>query len=292
MELPFKSREKPKEKRKPRTRANELDGKAWLRNSISVWRDIKKSPEEFRLRHPAMFPAQLVQRLIESLTNKEEKVVLDPFMGTGSTLVASQNLGKIGYGFEISKEYVNVAKNRLILQTDLFRGSESNQHIFHEDARNLKKYLKVNSVDICITSPPYWDILSQRRTADYRKIKDYEEKQGNLGEIKNYKSFLEELSKIFVLVYEVLNPGKYCIVVVMDIRKRNKFYPYHMDITHFMEKIGFIVDDIIIWDRRNDYSNLRPIGYPSVFRINKIHEYLLIFQKPKEKEKKEMISAA
>lgn len=290
MELPFKSREKPKERRKARTRANELDGKAWLRNSISVWRDIKKSPEELKLKHPAMFPAQLVQRLIESFTNKKEKVVLDPFMGAGSTLVVSQNLGKIGYGFEISKEYVNVAKNRLILQTDLFRDSESNQHIFHEDARNLKKYLNNNSVDICITSPPYWDILSQRRTADNRQIKDYEEKRGNLGAIKNYKSFLEELSKIFVLVYKVLNPGKYCIVVVMDIRKRNKFYPYHMDITYFMEKIGFIVDDIIIWDRRNDYSNLRPIGYPSVFRINKIHEYLLIFQKPKEK--KEMINAA
>lgn len=284
MELPFKSREKPREKRKPRTRANELDGKNWLRNSISVWRDIKKSPEELRLKHPAMFPVQLVQRLIESFTNKDEKVVLDPFMGTGSTLVASQNLGKVGYGFEISKEYVNVAKNRT-LQTDLFRDSESNQHIFNEDARDLKKYLNDDSVDICITSPPYWDILSQRRTADNRKTKDYEEKQGNLGAIKNYKSFLEELSKIFVLVYEVLNPGKYCIVVVMDIRKGNKFYPYHMDIIYFMEKIGLVVDDIIIWDRRNDYSNLRPIGYPSVFRINKIHEYLLIFQKPKEKRK-------
>ena len=46
------------------------------------------------------------------------------------------------------------------------------------------------------------------------------------------------------------------------------------------QDVGFLFDDIIIWDRRRDYNNLRPLGYPSVFRINKVHEYILIFQKP------------
>jgi hypothetical protein len=40
-----------------RKKANELDGKTWLHYSISVWNDIKKSPEEIKLKHPAMFPA-------------------------------------------------------------------------------------------------------------------------------------------------------------------------------------------------------------------------------------------
>ena len=40
--------------------------------------------------------------------------------------------------------------------------------------------------------------------------------------------------------------------------------------------------DLIVWDRRWDYNFLRPLGYPAVFRINKIHEYILIFQKPRE----------
>jgi len=46
-------------------RANSLDGKRWLQNSISVWSDIRKSPEELKLKHPAMFPAALAARLIE-----------------------------------------------------------------------------------------------------------------------------------------------------------------------------------------------------------------------------------
>ena len=47
-----------------------------------------------------------------------------------------------------------------------------------------------------------------------------------------------------------------------------------------MQEIGFLLDDIIIWDRRQEYNHLRPLGYPSVFRINKVHEYILIFKKP------------
>jgi hypothetical protein len=39
--------------------------------------------------------------------------------------------------------------------------------------------------------------------------------------------------------------------------------------------------DIIIWDRRQDYNNFRPLGYPAVFRVNKAHEFILIFQKPR-----------
>ncbi len=43
----------------PRKRANELDGKTWLRYSVSVWSDIRKTKEEVALKHPAMFPSAL-----------------------------------------------------------------------------------------------------------------------------------------------------------------------------------------------------------------------------------------
>lgn len=54
-----------------RRKANELDGKTWLQYSISIWNDVKKSTEEIRLKHPAMFPVQLVKRLLEVFTTKE-----------------------------------------------------------------------------------------------------------------------------------------------------------------------------------------------------------------------------
>ena len=69
----------------------------------------------------------------------------------------------------------------------------------------------------------------------------------------------------------------------MDIRKGPHFFPLHMDLTAVMQQLGFFLDDIIIWDRRQEYNNLRPLGYPYVFRVNKIHEFIMIYQKPKMK---------
>ena len=261
-------------------KANELDGKTWVKYSISVWNDIAKSREELKLNHPAMFPSQLPARLIEIFTNNEMKVILDPFLGTGSTLIASKALGKLGFGFEISEEYIKIAHERLGTQISFF-SEDIKQKIIHDDARNLLKYLDKNSVDLCITSPPYWDILEQKRTADYKETRNYSEKEGNLGSIKEYGIFLIELKKIFEIVCMSLKPGAYCCVIVMDLRKKNRFYSFHSDIASFMEDIGFSLEDIIIWDRRREYNMLRPLGYPSVFRVNKIHEYILIFKKPR-----------
>ena len=65
----------------------------------------------------------------------------------------------------------------------------------------------------------------------------------------------------------------------MDIRKKSDFYPLHSDLATELKKHGYIFDDIIIWDRQQDYNNMRPLGYPYKFRINKVHEYILIFIK-------------
>ena len=63
-----------KKKSAGKKRANELDGKTWLKYSISVWDNIKKSPEELKLKHPAMFPAQLAKRLMEMLLTRNQKL--------------------------------------------------------------------------------------------------------------------------------------------------------------------------------------------------------------------------
>jgi len=62
--------------------------------------------------HPTQKSVKLMQALIE-LTTKEGQLVLDPFAGSGSTLVASQNLGRRYMGFEAITEYVETAQRRL-----------------------------------------------------------------------------------------------------------------------------------------------------------------------------------
>jgi DNA modification methylase len=255
----------------PKRRANGLDGRSWTRFSISVWSDIRWSQEERALRHPAMFPVMLVERLIQCFTQESERAILDPFLGSGSTLVAAQNLGRIGIGFEVYPDFLRLARQR----------AGPHARIYQADARELARHLDAESVDFCVTSPPYWNILTQKRTADYKAIRHYGDGRHDLGRIADYGLFLDELVRVFAGVYQVLRPGKYCVVNVMDLRKASRFFPLHADLAARLGQIGFLFDDLLIWDRRQEYNNLRPLGYPSVFRVNKTHEYLLIFQKPR-----------
>ena len=62
--------------------------------------------------HPTQKPISLMNALIE-LTTKPEQIVLDPFMGSGSTCVAAKALGRKYIGFEIDENYYNVAQKRL-----------------------------------------------------------------------------------------------------------------------------------------------------------------------------------
>jgi DNA modification methylase len=264
--------------------AGVLDGKTWLRYSISIWDDLTKTREERQYRHPAMFPSGLTDRLIEIFgpaphSRLSAGLVLDPFMGSGSSLCSAYRYGYKSIGFELSESYIELARERLAA-SGAVPGAANYPQLIREDSRRLADYLPPASVGLCLTSPPYWDILNQRRTADGKSIRNYGTEERDLGHIADYHRFLAALGDVFAPVFQVLVPGAYCIVVVMDIRKRADFFPLHMDVALKLRKIGFVLDDIIIWDRRQEYNQLRPLGYPYVFRVNKVHEFILIFQKP------------
>ncbi len=263
-----------------RRRANDLDGKTWLRYSISVWSDIHKSSKENESGHPAVFPAELVSRLIQIFTNSEQRVIFDPFAGVGTTLVAAQRLGKEGVGIELNPGFAETARLRCE-EKELFDRNHKGKCLVHKgNALSLREFIPENSVDLVVTSPPYWDILNMKRSADYKAVRNYGDPSDDLGKIADYEKFLTALKNVFRQVRQVMRRQTYCCIIVMDIRKKNRFYPFHSDIADFMQDIGFIYDDLIIWDRRHEYNNMRPLGYPSVFRVNKAHEFILIFQKP------------
>lgn len=225
-----------------------------------------------------MFPVMLVQRLIRSFTRDSHLRILDPFCGSGSTLVAARGLGRHGIGFEVCAEYVELAQRRLAE----IEGPQP--ELYPQSAFRIPEVLPAESVDFCVTSPPYWNILAQKRTADYREIRDYGPADEDLSRIESYETFLDRLSEVFQGVYRVLRPGAYCVINVMDLRKKSQFYPFHSDLAARLSDPArggpFIYDDLIVWDRRMDYNSLRPLGYPAVFRVNKVHEFLIILKKP------------
>jgi DNA modification methylase len=270
-------------KRKP----NELDGRTWTRYSISVW-DVVKSQEEIKLGHPAMFPKDLCKRLLEIYTKKGD-VVLDPFMGSGSAIITARDMERKGIGFDINPKFVDLAKKRLS-QQKLIELAVEEPDIYCEDAINLLKYVKPDSVDFVLTSPPYWNIHTRKRTADYKEPRPYSTLERDIGNIIDFNDFMTEMKSIFQKVHMVLKHSKRCIIIVMDIRQGSQFFPFHLNVSNMMSGIGFVLEDIIIWDRKKEYNNLRPLGYPYVFIVNKIHEYILIFRKNRVEEIEEIPS--
>jgi site-specific DNA-methyltransferase (adenine-specific) len=78
--------------------------------SLDVW-DIP--PESaVRVRHPAPFPVELPQRLIELYTFVGD-LVLDPFLGSGSTVVAAHRTGRDAIGYDLDPSYVELAQARV-----------------------------------------------------------------------------------------------------------------------------------------------------------------------------------
>ena len=72
--------------------------------------DVWEFMQEQKNGHPAPFPVPLIERIISSTT---AKIVLDPFMGSGTTAVAARNLHRKFIGIEISQEYCALARRRL-----------------------------------------------------------------------------------------------------------------------------------------------------------------------------------
>lgn len=258
---------------------NDLDGVTWNKYSISVW-GINKSIEEYKIGHPAMFPIQLCKRLIKIYTKRGD-TVLDHFMGSGITLISAYELERNAIGLDINETFVEKAKKR-IWQEKIVPIHVEKPKIYNDDAGNILNHISQNTVDLVITSPPYWDILRQKRTADYKEIRFYSDSTKDIGNIENYDEFMSSLEDIFKKIRIVLKNGKRCIIIVMDLRKKSEFIPFHIDVSNMMQKIGFKFEDIIIWNRQKEYNNLRPLGYPSVFIVNKIHEYILIFKNIKD----------
>lgn len=137
-----------------------MTAKEWLKSQIGVWqlfyekRDIRDKDI-----HPATFRISLAKRVIELFTHEGE-LVLDPFVGSGTTLVAARDLNRIAIGFDLQKKYVQLSESRL-LEQQLF--NHSKQIAIHDDARNIPSYLEPETVSLIWTSPPYANLLNRKK---------------------------------------------------------------------------------------------------------------------------------
>lgn len=79
--------------------------------SLSLWSFAPQTNQK-KIGHPAMFPVELVKRCLKMFSYKDA-IVLDPFIGSGTTAIACKKYNRHYIGFEISKEYCEIAEERI-----------------------------------------------------------------------------------------------------------------------------------------------------------------------------------
>ncbi|MBI5887792.1 MAG: site-specific DNA-methyltransferase [Deltaproteobacteria bacterium] len=88
----------------PLTHINCMTAKEWLKSQIGVWQFFYESRDiRNKSIHPATFPITLAKKVIELFTHEGE-LVIDPFVGSGTTLVAAQELNRNAAGFDLQEK--------------------------------------------------------------------------------------------------------------------------------------------------------------------------------------------
>ncbi len=267
--------------RRPRD-LNDLEGRDWAQASRSVMQYPDTRSEKQR-QHGAAFPQILAEQQIEIYT-KRGAVVLDPFVGVGTTLDACQRLGRRGVGIDLSRDYLDLAQQDLDAET---------QRLILDDARNMLAHIAPGSVDFLLTSPPYGDLLKNVKgtfahkwqehssldaVANPRPYSDDPQDLGNLS----YDEFLEAIAEVFAVAHRALKPKSYAAWVVKDFRALRHGVPYvnlHGDIAAVGSTAGFTLWDIRIYDQTR-FRPLVCLGFPSRnFYLNMGHSYIVIFKR-------------
>jgi DNA modification methylase len=261
---------------------NDLSAKEWIKFQKSWF--IHNPPRRGKevLLHPAKFPETLAQEFIEFFT-KRGMTVLDPMVGTGSTLVACLRSGRNGYGVELNPKYVAVARQEI--EKERAKASPAGRRLTLEvveaDARKLLG-LNLPPMDYSLTSPPYWNMLRMKgaETQSRRRVRGldvaYSDESADLGNIADYDEFLEALVSVYRQVLEVLRDKAYLTIIVKNVKKKGKVYPLAWDLAREVGKF-FTLKDERVW--LQDNVRLAPFGLGSAWVSNTHHHYCLNFRK-------------
>ena len=273
----------------PRNTLNDLTAKQWIPETISVWNQqglgANHPDAKIERLHPAPFSFTDVSRLIRFFT-KRGGVVLDPFVGVGSTLKACALEGRKGVGFELNPEYADLSKARLDTEVRDFFGNVSEQVIRTGDARELARDLAGNSIDFIVTSPPYWSILHKRdhkarqERQSHGLDTDYGSDPRDLANIQDYGDFIDQLSAILGDCIRALKLRKYMALIVSDFRDGANYVMFHSDIAAALARRGVDLKGITVLYQR--HKRVFPYGYPYAYVPNIHNQFILIMQKTRE----------
>ena len=156
-----------------------------------------------------------------------------------------------------------------------------NNQIFQRSCESMPEIVS-DSVDLTVTSPPYWnaidyDIHAENRDQNYRT-------RSYTGNFSDYGTYLDWLEVVFKEVQRVTKPGGFCAIVIGTILLDGKHFPVPFDLGARLTNSGWLFHQDIIWHKctagvkRAGVAIQKP--YPGYYYPNIMSEYILVFRNP------------
>jgi len=261
--------------------SNEEDSIQYMK--YSIW-DFNKRDDLGILKRPIKgsspigIPLQCILRF-----SKEGDWILDPFCGSGSTLLACSYLKRKGIAIEINPKIASIAKENLENGKNIpsISGWINYQKIIKADSLFFMcECLKPNSIDMVFAHPPYWNLI--KYSDQYSYIKN------DLSNEKTLTDFLLKIEVMFQGIKRVLKADHFLCILIGDVFTYNgKSIPLDYYLTKIALENNFEFHSKIIKVTHNAVSRKNKIEYWENRSIKEnificIHDYLIIFQNRKE----------
>lgn len=272
----------------PPNHLNCMTAKEWMKSQLGVWQFFYEGRDlRDKKLHPATFPIALSSKCIGLFTHSGELVV-DPFVGSGTTLVSARDLNRNAIGFDLKPGYISLSESRL---SQLALENSTKQIAICEDAINIDNYIAPETVSLIVTSPPYANLLNRRRlnksrrgdlrqNDQYLKVEQYSQDDRDLGTMALDK-YSREMGDIFERLLPLLRPKAHCVINVPDMWWENERITIHVSLIEELRKRGYELRNIIIWDRTNIVNQIGIFGWPNNYiTMGTTFEYLLDFWRP------------
>ncbi|MEI3367856.1 MAG: DNA methyltransferase [Clostridium sp.] len=208
--------------------------------------------------YPGNCSPYVVKNLLIKYTNKND-IVLDQFVGSGTTIIESLLLNRKTIGIDINDKALNITKSRI-------KDIGGKYKLIRGDATKLK--LKNKSIDFICTHPPYMDIIKYSN--------------GIRGDISllSGEEFYNSIKLVAKESFRVLKEKCYCAILIGDVRKNGLIVPVGFNVMELFLNEGFLLKEIIIKEQHNCKSTDKWIEIAKKRNFLLIqHEYIFVFQK-------------
>lgn len=222
------------------------------------------------------FVPQIPDNLVRRYT-EEGDIVLEPFMGSGTTLYECERLKRNYIGFDINADIIEHVKGKMLdcqdIQFDIYNCDCTDSVASEQCIKESLKRMGKQRVDFVLSHPPYWDILK------------FTDLPNDLSNISSLQQFLNLFVVSTQNAIKYLRAGKHFAVVVGDLYRDSEVVPLGFYMMYAIKKNikcklkGIVVKDMV--------GNRAKLGIEALWRYRTLksdnflfkHEYIFVFKK-------------